>query len=331
MKRKKALIVGINDYFDPISPLNGSIKDANDIAHLLSTSYAENKSTEESNFSCTMLTSNPDRNNPIITRARLKQELQLLFEDAEADVVLFYFSGHGLENSLGGYLVTQDASFYEEGVSFSDIITLANAAENKEVFIIIDCCHSGNLGDVAVSKNQFSYVREGISIMTASNARQFSIDTNYGGVFTQLICNALRGSNADLLGNVTFLNLYRHAESMLGAWEQRPTFKTNIKKSVVIRKVEPKIPHNVMRKVLVYFPTADHQFQLDPGFEPEAEPKDEFKEQQFSELQVLTNNGIVAPVDETYLYYAAMHSKSCKLTLLGKQYWLLMDAHRTSG
>jgi hypothetical protein len=31
--------------------------------------------------------------------------------------------------------------------------------------------------------------------------------------------------------------------------------------------------------------------------------------------------GLVAPVGEEHMYYAAMNSKSCKLTTLGAQYW----------
>ncbi|MBQ6328082.1 MAG: caspase family protein, partial [Kiritimatiellae bacterium] len=41
----------------------------------------------------------------------------------------------------------------------------------------------------------------------------------------------------------------------------------------------------------------------------------------FKELQELQKVGIVAPVGEQYMYFAAMHSKSCKLTPLGRHFW----------
>lgn len=321
---KKALLVGIDDYCGVAENLNGCVKDAEDLAELLSWNYCEESGiSSETNFSCKVITTSSE--GPKITRSLIKNEIKLLFEDEEAEVVLFYFSGHGFENSLGGALVTPDAQTYEEGISFNDLIDYANHAIDKEVFIILDCCKSGNLGDLILSNNQFSNLRQGVSIMTASNAKQLSWDTETGGVFTQLICNALRGGSADLQGNVTFLKLYRHAESLLGAWEQRPTLKVNTRKNIVLKKVEPTVPENILRKILEYFPTPESRFQLDPEFESDNNLGNYQKEFQFSELQLLANNGIVKPLKEKFMYYAAMRSDKCQLSLLGRQYWLLME------
>lgn len=317
---KKALVVGINHYFNQIECLNGCVKDAQNMTELLSTTYSEKNRNLAPNFSCKLLTSNANNKSPMITRALLKKEIKSLFEDKQADVVLFYFSGHGFENNLGGYLVTQDTKTYDEGISFNHLITYANTVK-KEVVIILDCCRSGNLGDVTISKNQFSKIREGVGIMTASTSAQNSWDTQSGGVFTQLICNALKGGSADLFGNISFNQMYRFAERNLGAWEQRPTLKSNLNKSVIIRTVEPKIARATIAKIVDYFPTPQHKFQLDPAFEPTENCGETLKEHQFSELQTMANNGIVKPVDENHMYYAAIYSKKCELTLLGKRYW----------
>ena len=37
---------------------------------------------------------------------------------------------------------------------------------------------------------------------------------------------------------------------------------------------------------------------------------------------------LVVPVGETHMYYAAMNSKSCKLTALGVHYWNLVKNNR---
>jgi hypothetical protein len=328
---KKALVVGIDDYCGSSDDLEGCVKDAEDIASLLSSSYSEGESKRENNFSCTVLVSEQGEEEPVITRTRLKKEIELLFDDKEAEVVLFYFAGHGFESSLGGYLVTQDARSYEEGLSFNYIMNYANKSTDKEIFIILDCCRSGNLGDTVESKNQFSNLRRGISILTASNASQDAIGTPNGGIFTQIICNALRGGSADLRGHVTFFNLYRHVERILGAWEQRPTFKVNTGRSVVLRKVEPKVPIPILSNITEHFPQSDYRFKLGPEFEPAERIGNQLKERQFSELQVLANNGLVSPVREEHMYYAAIRSKSCELTLLGKQYWSLVNEEKQAG
>ena len=43
------------------------------------------------------------------------------------------------------------------------------------------------------------------------------------------------------------------------------------------------------------------------------------------DLQKYVSIGLVQPVDEDHMYYAAMHSKSCRLTPLGKHFWYLVS------
>jgi len=37
---------------------------------------------------------------------------------------------------------------------------------------------------------------------------------------------------------------------------------------------------------------------------------------------------LVVPVGEDHMYYAAINSKSCKLTILGEHYWKLVKKNR---
>lgn len=48
----------------------------------------------------------------------------------------------------------------------------------------------------------------------------------------------------------------------------------------------------------------------------------------FFDLQKLEGVGLVVPVNEEHMYYAAMNSKSCKLTPIGKRYWKLVKEGR---
>ena len=139
------------------------------------------------NFDTMLLTSDHET----VTRACLRERIKSLFADP-ADVALLYFSGHGTENDLGGYLVTTDADAYDEGVWLTEVLTYANRARHiAEIVIIVDSCHSGWLGAVPAADNTHASLREGLSILTASRASQVSMEEGENGVFTTLVCAAL--------------------------------------------------------------------------------------------------------------------------------------------
>ena len=48
----------------------------------------------------------------------------------------------------------------------------------------------------------------------------------------------------------------------------------------------------------------------------------------FKDLQKFESAGLVQPVDEEHMYYAAMNSKGCMLTPLGKHFWYLVSQNK---
>src|ERR1035441_381686 len=106
---RRALVVGIDEY--PSAPLSGCVNDATAMAGLLSSN-----ADGSPNFDVRLVTAPSDT----ISKASLRQMVEQLFAHDEADIALFYFSGHGTENDLGGYLVTPEATAYDEGVNLSD-------------------------------------------------------------------------------------------------------------------------------------------------------------------------------------------------------------------
>jgi hypothetical protein len=78
-----------------------------------------------------------------------------------------------------------------------------------------------------------------------------------------------------------------------------------------------------LRLITKLFPTVDYDFPLDPSYEPEAEPRDDQHEQDFSTLQKFRAAKLVVPVGNAHMYFAAMEDLSCQLTPLGKHYWQL--------
>src|SRR3954466_1075973 len=173
---RRALLVGIDDY--PSEPLAGCVNDAEAMERLL-----RRHDDGGVNFDTQLLTSDEERG----TSGRLREGIDELFADP-AEVALLYFSGHGTENDLGGYLVTSDADAYDEGVWLTEVLTYANRARHvAEIVIIVDSCHSGSLGAVPAADNTHASLREGLSILTASRASQVSMEEGESGVFTALV------------------------------------------------------------------------------------------------------------------------------------------------
>jgi hypothetical protein len=81
------------------------------------------------------------------------------------------------------------------------------------------------------------------------------------------------------------------------------------------------VPLDTLRALATWFPTATAEYKLDPSYEPAAEQRDPHNEQIFAELQKCRAAKLLVPVGENHLYFAAMNSKSCKLTALGRHYW----------
>ncbi len=320
---RKALVVGINNY--STAPLNGCINDAYALGSII-----ETNGDGSPNFDVRLETN-------LTTKSELKSKIVDLFE-GDADTALFYFSGHGFLNDIGGYIVTPDFKKYDEGVSMDEILTIINKSKVKDKIIILDCCHSGTMGTPDITGGNVTHIAEGVSILTASKKEESAMEVNGHGVFTNLLLDALQGGAADLRGNITPGSIYAYIDQALGAWEQRPVFKTNITRFTSLRIVNPQVPIDVIRKITEYFPEPSHKFSLDPSFEdtnsnevvhnivePYANPENVAK---FKHLQKYQSVGLVIPVDADYMYFAAMNSKSCRLTALGYHYWRLVKDRR---
>jgi uncharacterized caspase-like protein len=314
---RRALLVGIDDY--PSAPLAGCVNDAEAMERLL-----RRHDHGGVNFDTQLLTSDQES----VTRARLREAIDELFADP-ADVALLYFSGHGTENDLGGYLVTSDADLYDEGVSLTDVLALANRATHiTEVAIIVDSCHSGWLGTVPAIDNAHASLREGLSILSASRSSQASLEQGDHGVFTELVCSALDGGAADILGNVSVASIYAYVDQAFGAWDQRPLFKSHVSRMLSLRTAKPAIDIGVLRRLPEWFESPDAEFPLSPRNEPTAKPQDSEAEATFRCLQRCNRVKLVDPVDEEDMYYAAINSTGCRLTALGRFYWKLADDGR---
>lgn len=316
---RRALVVGIDEYSS--SPLYGCCNDARAVADIL------NKNEDGSpNFDV--------RTEFNVSQKGRLMEMIIDCFSTDADIALFYYSGHGVVDVTGGYLVTPDYTKYDYGVSMNDIVKIVQESRCKNKIVVLDCCHSGEIAKINLSGQNASIIGEGVTLLTASRGEETSAESNGHGVFTSLLLEALSGSAADITGHITPASIYAYIDKALGAWEQRPVFKTNTTQFISLRKTRPQVDIDIIRKIGLYFSEENAIFKLDPSFEPTntnsvvheiIEPyADAAHTQVFSDLQELESIGLVVPNGEKHMYYAAMKSKSCKLTALGKQFWRLV-------
>lgn len=319
---KRALIVGINNY-DHVKSLKGCVPDAIAMAEVLS-----RNGDDSPNFDCRLLTS-PGKD--AITRGFLRQQWRELFQDFKDDV-LFYFSGHGTPTEVGGFLVTQEGTLDDPGLPMDDVVTMANNSSARTVLLILDCCFSGAIGNPpslqsGAGENR-ALLREGVTILAASRPTEVSIEIGGHGVFTNLVLGALRRGAADVRGRVSAASVYAYAEAALGAWDQRPLYKSHAAHLDPVRLCSPKVPDALLRELPTYFPKPDYEFRLDKTYEETSStPKPEnvaiFKK--FKQLQIA---GLLKPKAGDDLYWTADKSGTVLLTDLGRFYLQLVNDKR---
>ena len=310
---RRALLVGIDDYAQ--APLFGCVHDAERMKAVL-----ERHDDGTVNFDCRYLTSPPSE----ITRAMLRESITDLFSQP-ADIAWLHFSGHGTANDLGGYLVTPDAQSNDVGVPMIDVLTMANNASISEIVITLDCCNSGTFGRVPALASDHLILSEGVAVVTATRAAEQSLEVGGGGIFTSLLVEALDGGAAGIQGEVTVAGIYAFIDSALGAWDQRPLFKANISRLVHLRKAREKVSTEHLHKILELFSVPAEDLPLDPSYEPSEAPRNADHEEKFRLLQLLRSDGLVEPVNEQHMYYAAVNSDACRLTKRGLYYWRLVN------
>lgn len=320
---KKALIVGLNNY--PGRELKWCDNDAIAMQELM-----ESNGDGSPNFDVISIIDDCSKND-------LTSAIKKLFAD-DADIALLYFSGHGA-NTDGGYLCTTDFSENDYGVRMTDILEIVNNSHCKNKVIILDCCFAAKMGE-SIMLNNNSLLGEGVTIIAASQSWQTSAENHsiQHGIFTELLIQGLKGGAADIGGNITPASLYSFVDQSLGAWQQRPVFKTNISQFLPLRTIEAKVPKSILRKLSVYFKNPADEFKLDPSYEytnalnvehQVIEPYADVEHVDiFKELQLFESIGLVEPVGTEHMYFAAMENKSCKLTALGLHYWKLSKDRR---
>jgi formylglycine-generating enzyme required for sulfatase activity len=244
--REWAIIVGVGHYKDRnISPLKRTVADAEAIYQVLTGPRVRG-------YPKSQVYLFTDRTLRKPTRGAILEGLRTVLDRAEPDdLVLFYFSGHGIDRNGEVYLLPQDAD-----TEFIDDTTLRLKTlkdrfaklKAKSQVIILDACHSGSRRSDAydgIIKTVATSSGVSFVILSSSEGAQKSYeDEELGhGVYTNYLLEALRGiGTADQNGNyeITVREAHEYVEEKVGKWAkakkrpQSPRLYSDIGKKIVL-------------------------------------------------------------------------------------------------
>lgn len=313
---KRAVLVGV-DHYDTFSNLNGCVADVEALRPRLATNQDQR---EPVNFAVESVTSEYGA----VSRDSLIAAVERCFAPGP-DVALFYYSGHGMgDHGTDVSLCVTEGTSRSPGVRMSEVMAIAARSEIRQKLIVLDCCFSGAASGVPQLGVEGKFLPLGTTILGASRGDQVALEVAGQGRFTSLLCSALDGGAADVLGRVTAATLYGFVERYSGAFDQLPVYATNVDRLVHLRTCETPFGIPELVRLAAEFEDVQIHYPLSPEFEDDNPAHDPEKSQIFKMLQAARAAGLVEPVGVTDMYYAAMQSKACRLTPLGQHYCRLI-------
>ncbi len=216
-EKRSALIVAVSEYQDAgLRRLVAPPQDAEALARVLGDMTI-------GGFAVKTLLNQPSH--------QVNREIEAFFASgAKDDLLLLYFSGHGLKDETGRlYFATTDTDrrfLRSTAVSAALLHDLMNDCNSRRQVLLLDCCYSGafargkthHKASQAVDIGEYFGQGRGQFVLTASDAMQYAFegDTVSGeglrSVFTDTLVQGLETGEADLDGDgaVSCDELYRY-------------------------------------------------------------------------------------------------------------------------
>jgi len=200
--KKIALLIGISEYQPGFNVLPGSVKDVEALKEVL-------KDRKIGGFQEVKTLLNPDLQT-------MQSEIELLFTEANReDLVLLYFSGHGIKDDTGKlYFATSTTRKNQKNqpikatmVPAHFVHEMMSSARARRQGIVLDCCFSGAFDPSLSVKDDGSIDlrgqlgAEGRVVMASSNHVQTSFgatDSIELSAYTSHIVEGLKTGEADL-------------------------------------------------------------------------------------------------------------------------------------
>jgi uncharacterized caspase-like protein len=207
---KLALLIGVSEYKSGLNPLPGSVKDVDAMRRVLVD--PELGGFAEADI---VMLKNPQRQ-------EMEDAIYDLFNDRKKDdLLLFYFSGHGIKDENGKlYLTTRVTRKDNNGrlvkpsaVAAASLHEHINESKSQRQVIVLDCCFSGAIAqDMTVKDDGMVNLKEylggkGRAILTSSTSTEYSFGSEPGheevglSIYTRYLVEGIETGAADTSGD----------------------------------------------------------------------------------------------------------------------------------
>ncbi len=233
-----ALLVGINDYPNDISPLRYCVADVVSFRDALI-----NLAGFKRDKIFLMIDGSKGKMEP--TNINIIMQLGILARQIQPqDSFVFYFSGHGIANDVGSFLlaansntVTQDA-LEMSAVSLNRVSKILSSVKAHQLLIVIDACRNNPEANRSIDDNLLTdNFSKGFQVQRRNldNHRPSVSATLYAcsvgerayewadkghGVFSYYLLKGLKGEAANEKGEVTITDLADYTQKKVLAWSK---------------------------------------------------------------------------------------------------------------
>jgi branched-chain amino acid transport system substrate-binding protein len=199
---KFALLIGVSEYSEGLRPISSAILDVEAMRRVL-------EHPDMGAFDQVTVLPNPDKGS-------MEKAVDDLFADRQKDdLVLLYFSGHGLKaQNARFFLSTRDTGRDQNGdfrrataLAASKLQEYITDSRSQRQIIILDCCFSGALVQGMPIKGELNIQEElggkGRAILTSSSPIEYSFesDNNDLSIYTKYLVEGIETGAADKDGD----------------------------------------------------------------------------------------------------------------------------------
>ncbi|XGV96386.1 MAG: caspase domain-containing protein [Leptolyngbya sp. BL-A-14] len=215
---KMALLIGVSEYEPGLNPLPSAVRDVKAIERVLR--HPDLCGFAESDI---RVLENPDRQT-------MEEAIETLFANRQKDdLVLLFFSGHGVKDEQGRLYLTscktrkspQGELVRSTAVAASFIQESMGRSRSKRQVVLLDCCFSGAFAEGLSAKDngavdiKAQLGGEGRAILTSSTSTQYSFEQHGSdlSIYTRYLVEGIETGAADQdnSGTISVLELHEYA------------------------------------------------------------------------------------------------------------------------